>query len=128
MTDDKEQVQTEMVYKVDNQYLQHYIQYNYTYDDEGRVICKEALKWNDIRQAYERYYCLNFEYDADTVNMEYARWNEESNSYTAQEKAVYTIDGLDINYQSYLWDEQRDDWNLNISHSMKNDVMLLAEK
>ena len=63
VTDDKEQVQTEMVYKVDNQYLQHYIQYNYTYDDEGRVICKEALKWNDIRQAYERYYCLNFEYD-----------------------------------------------------------------
>ena len=54
--DDNNQVTSEMVYKADGKYLEHHLKYDYTYDEAGRVVRKEAYKWNATEQAYERYY------------------------------------------------------------------------
>lgn len=53
------QVESQIVYKVENgKFLQNHLKYNFIYDTQGRTIQKEALKWNEIEQAFERFYCL----------------------------------------------------------------------
>lgn len=57
------QVESQIVYKVENgKFLQNHLKYNFTYDAQGRTIQKEALRWNEIEQAFERFYCLNYNY------------------------------------------------------------------
>lgn len=57
------QVESQIVYKVENgKFLQNHLKYNFIYDAQGRTIQKEALKWNEIEQAFERFYCLNYNY------------------------------------------------------------------
>ena len=51
------QVESQIVYKVENgKFLQNHLKYNFIYDAQGRTIQKEALKWNEIEQAFERFY------------------------------------------------------------------------
>lgn len=65
------QVESQIVYKVENgKFLQNHLKYNFTYDAQGRTIQKEALRWNEIEQAFERFYCLNYNY-TEPVRM----WN-----------------------------------------------------
>ena len=47
--DGNDQVKSEMVYKVDGKYLEHYLKYDYTYDEAGRVVEKKAYKWDEIK-------------------------------------------------------------------------------
>lgn len=125
--DGNDQVQSEMVYKVDGKYLEHYLKYDYTYDEAGRVVEKKAYKWDEIKQAYERYYCLTYGYDADGVSLEYALWNEKEGGYTdGKQRAVYslTLDG--VNYQAYEWDGRQNGWELQAEHDVTDGASLLA--
>ena len=108
------QVESQIVYKVENgKFLQNHLKYNFIYDAQGRTIQKEALKWNEIEQAFERFYCLNYNYAYSDV----------------KEKAVYLQAGDDINYLSYKWSKKDNDWNLLVEHATaEEDVLLLAVK
>ncbi len=124
------QVKSEMVYKVeDGKYLTQHLQYNFTYDEQGRVTGKEALKWNEINNAYERYYCLNLNYEGESVNMQYALWNDESGAYTdIKSKAVYETSMDGANYQCYNWDAEAGNWDLQLEHRVGEEVRLYAGK
>ena len=125
------QVESKVVYKVeDGKFLQNHLKYNFTYDAAGRTVKKETLKWNEIDQAYERTYCLNYNYSEAGTDVEYALWDNKTASYSdVKEKAVYLQDGDNVNYLSYKWNEKENDWNLLVEHSTDNeDVLLLAIK
>lgn len=125
---DHNQVTSQYVYKADGQYLEHHLKYDYTYDEAGRVVKKEVFRWDEIDRAYERYYCLAWDYDAEGVSLEYALWNELAEAYSdAKQRAEYsfTCDGL--NYQAYDWDSRRGEWQLQAEHSVTDDALLLAE-
>ena len=65
------QVESQIVYKVENgKFLQNHLKYNFTYDAQGRTIQKEALRWNEIEQAFERFYCLNYNYTEAGTDVE----------------------------------------------------------
>ena len=65
------QVESQIVYKVENgKFLQNHLKYNFTYDAQGRTIQKEALRWNEIEQAFERFYCLNYKVTTKKRNAE----------------------------------------------------------
>lgn len=126
---DGEKVETQMVYEVeDGKFLHNHLQYNFKYDAENRLIQKEALKWNEIENAYERYYCLNYNYTEAGADVEYALWDEKANAYSdVREKAVYMQNGGNLNYLGYKWDEKQGDWNLLVEHALgTEDVKLLA--
>ena len=124
-------VESQTVYEVQNQqYLQPHLKYNYTYDEQNRLIQKEVLKWNESTQSFEKHHSLNFFY-TDDVTVEYALWNEQSNAYTdIKQKAVYRqTDSSVLRYLSYEWDEKNNDWSLTADHHMTDEsVQLLAEK
>lgn len=125
------QVESQIVYKVeDGKFLQNHLKYNFTYDAAGRTVKKETLKWNEIDRAYERTYCLNYNYSEAGTDVEYALWDDKTTSYSdVREKVVYLQDGDSVNYLSYKWNEKDNDWNLLVDHSTDNeDVLLLAIK
>ena len=125
------QVESQIVYKVENgKFLQNHLKYNFTYDAQGRTIQKEALKWNESEQAFERFYCLNYNYTEAGTDVEYALWDNKTNAYSdVKEKAVYLQAGDDINYLSYKWSKKDNDWNLLVEHATaEEDVLLLAVK
>lgn len=97
------QVESRMVYKVENgKFLQNHLKYNFTYDAQGRMIRKEALKWNEVEQAFEHFYCLNCNYTEAGTDVEYALWDNKTNAYSdVKEKAVYLKTGDGIDYLSY---------------------------
>ena len=66
-----EQVTAQQVYRVtDSRLLSRHLEYRFAYDDQGRVIRKEALKWAEASQAYERYYCMEVSYlKSDSMNV-----------------------------------------------------------
>ena len=125
------QVESQIVYKVENgKFLQNHLKYNFTYDAQGRTIQKEALRWNEIEQAFERFYCLNYNYTEAGTDVEYALWDSKTNAYSdVKEKAVYLQAGDDINYLSYKCSKKDNDWNLLVEHATaEEDVLLLAVK
>lgn len=129
-TNAQNQVTTETVYKKNGNYLEHHLKYDFAYDEQGRVIRKEAFRWNDIEEAYERYYCLTYRYDDQQgVSAEYALWDRQKGDYSAnREKAVYNLSGFGLNYQCYEWNEQQMNWELLADHQLDNGVTLLAFK
>lgn len=126
-----DRVESKMVYKVeDGKILKNHLKYNFTYDASGRTVKKETLKWNEIDQAYERYYCLNFNYSEAGTDVEYALWDNRAGSYSdVKEKALYLQDGENVNYLSYKWSKKDNDWNLLVDHATDSeDVPLFAIK
>ena len=104
-------VESQTVYEVQNQqYLQPHLKYNYTYDEQNRLIQKEVLKWT-------------ITYGTDETAVEYASWNAKTNAYSnIKEKAVYRENamGMAENYQSYAWNERQNEWNLVVEHATLN--------
>ena len=76
------------------------------------------MKWNEIEQAFERFYCLNYNYTEAGTDVEYALWDNKTHAYSdVKEKAVYLQAGDDINYLSYKWSKKDNDWNLLLEHA-----------
>lgn len=121
-------VETQMVYKVkEGKYLERHLQYNYTYDEKGRVSAKEVLKWNQDNLRFEKQYCLNFNYTGNEVDVEYAAWNSKDADYTnVKAKTVYQMNGESINYMSFNWNEKKCNWDLKVEHSHTGEGGLLA--
>ena len=123
-------VKTETVFKVENRkYLHNHLQYNYSYNAEGRISAKEVLKWSKENQRFEKQYCLNFSYDGTDINVEYVAWNSKMNAYAdVKAKTVYQINAMGANYQSYKWNKKDNSWNLTAEHSTQaEEIMLFAE-
>ena len=106
------------------------MQYNYSYNAEGRISAKEVLKWSKENQRFEKQYCLNFSYDGTDINVEYVAWNSKMNAYAdVKAKTVYQINAMGANYQSYKWNKKDNSWNLTAEHSTQaEEIMLFAEK
>ena len=112
---------TQTVYKSDNtgKYLTPHIQYKFNYDEQQRVISKEAFRWNPIEKEWEQSFRLNFTYDENSVTAEYAAWNKQTQTYNLQaEKAIYRIDSDKLmSYGHYKKKQTDNGWVLIASWS-----------
>ena len=109
-------VESQTVYEVQNQqYLQPHLKYNYTYDEQNRLIQKEVLKWNKQAQKYDKDRCLTITYGTHATEM-------AALLADIKEKAVYRENamGMAENYQSYAWNERQNEWNLVVEHATLN--------
>lgn len=102
-------------------YLSHHLKYNYTYDEQQRLVKKEALKWNFYSEKWEKSYCLNYVYDASDYSIEYALWNRSESDYAdvvAKQTYDEKIDGA-VAVASYKWDKNDKSW------VMKDNVVMM---
>ena len=80
------------IYRNEDGHLYRHLRYTYTYDNENRVISKEAAKWDSVKEVWTPYFKMNVEYSANEVTVDYARWNDRSKTYNSNvEKAGYAL-------------------------------------
>ncbi len=75
-----DRVTSKIVYINDGTLRQH-MRYNYKYNDEGKVIEKETLKWNNKKSEWSPYYRHTYSYMAEGYVIEYAAWNPKTKAY-----------------------------------------------
>lgn len=76
-----ELVTARTIFRNEDGYLFRHLRYTYSYDNENRVISKEASKWDSVKEAWIPYFKLDIEYTGDEVSLSYARWNSKDNAY-----------------------------------------------
>ena len=80
------------IYRNEDGHLYRHLRYTYTYDNENRVISKEAAKWDSVKEVWTPYFRMNVEYSANEVTVDYARWDDRSKTYNSNvEMAVYAL-------------------------------------
>ena len=107
-------VVSKVVYKKinDGKHLSHHLKYNYTYDEQERLVKKEVLKWNSIYEKWEHSHCLNYVYNMSGFSLEYALWNNKESDYTKTiAKQIYNdmMNGA-VNITLYKWNKLDNDW------------------
>ena len=95
-------------------YLKPRLKYNFTYDDSNRIVKKEALKWNEIKDDWVNSFCLKFTYNDDAVITEYSKWNVRANEYDeSTEMVVYKMNAnLFTSYNYYKRNLRDEKWTL----------------
>lgn len=84
------QVTSKIVYKVEaGGYLNEHLKYNFAYDNQNRVVRKEALRWDKAKKSYAPYYCLDCTYTEAGAEVTCSHWNRKSKSYVQVEKVTY---------------------------------------
>ena len=78
------------VYDNSTNYLVAKVKYDYTYDAQERLTCKEAYKWNADMQDWAKNYKLEYTYMNDGYTLERSEWNATKGEYEApSEKSIY---------------------------------------
>lgn len=80
----------ETVYKSDNGTLTNFMQYNYQYDAQKRMIESEALKWNGME--WKKDMCIRYAYQGKSITTTYYKWNSRKGEYTLVPDMTITID------------------------------------
>ena len=106
--------QTICVLDESGKYLKPRLKYNFTYDDNNRVVKKEALKWSEIKDDWVNSFCLTFIYNDDSMITEYSKWNVRSNKYDeSTEMVVYKMNAnLFTSYNYYKRNLRNEEWTL----------------
>ena len=80
------------IFRNEDGHLFRHLRYTYTYDNENRVVSKEASKWDSTKATWIPYFKLDVEYTDTEVELSYARWNSRSNAYDNNvQKSVYAV-------------------------------------
>ena len=87
-----ELVVAKTIFKQDGAQLYRHIRYEYSYDDQKRLTCKEASKWDGAKDEWTPYFKMTYQYGNDEITMSYARWNESHKAYDKDmKKSVYEL-------------------------------------
>ena len=94
--------------------LTPHLKYVFIYDENNRVVKKEAYRWSQSAGLWECSFHLKFSYSNQAMTIEYARWNCDKDYYdTYTERAVYTLgDETFASYSYYKKDVSDNDWEL----------------
>lgn len=107
---------TQTICKLDDsgKYLVPHLKYFFTYDDEQRVITKEAHRWNADLQSWIPSFMLAFTYGDSFTTIDYASWDKQEKSYILYtEKAVYQMeDDAIVSYAYFKRDTIGENWML----------------
>ena len=100
---DNGRVNTMYVYNRDGSYLTAKLAYNYEYDDQDRLVKKEVMRWNAVRNEWVKDHCLELTYDVEGYEVSKRNWNDKDQAYEpAIEKAVYHYEFSQVMSVNYL--------------------------
>lgn len=125
-----ELIASKTIFKKDGAQLYRHMQYTFTYDDQNRLVGKEATKWNSSKDEWVPYFKMTYQYNADEIIMNYARWNESHKAYDKNvQKSVYALndENMPTAYKAYKQDNKnKSDWTLVNHQQMNHTTNLLA--
>lgn len=81
----------QIVYKSDGNTLSNYMNYNYRYDDQKRLIESEASKWDSSRNEWVKSECIRYDYQAGNVTTTYYKWNSRKGAYELEPERTVTV-------------------------------------
>lgn len=85
------------IYKQDGNYLHNHMHYEFTYDEQNRLISKTASKWDGTVDKWIPYFQMTYRYEVNEVIMSYARWNESQETFSKDKKeTVYELNENNI--------------------------------
>ena len=85
------------IYKQDGNYLHNHMRYEFTYDEQNRLISKTASKWDGTVDKWIPYFQMTYRYEANEVIMSYARWSESQETFSKDKKeTVYELNKNNI--------------------------------
>ncbi len=71
----------ETIYKANGDLLSNYMKYNYTYDEQKRLVMSEALVWNSRDNRWQKDLCMRYAYEDGYTTTTYYRWSEGRGEY-----------------------------------------------
>jgi len=87
-----ELVASRTIFKEEGSYLRRHMQYTFSYDDQNRLISKEASKWDGAQNAWIPYFKITFQYSDNEIIVDYARWNPSQKAYNKSvQRNVYEL-------------------------------------
>lgn len=90
-------VVSRIIYKQDGNYLHNHMHYEFTYDEQNRLISKTASKWDGTVDKWIPYFQMTYRYEVNEVIMSYARWNESQETFSKDKKeTVYELNENNI--------------------------------
>ena len=110
-----ELVVAKTIFKQDGAQLYRHIRYEYSYDDQKRLTCKEASKWDGVKDEWVPYFKMTYQYGNDEITMSYARWNESHKAYDKDmKKSVYELndENMPVAYKLYNQDAPKSELTL----------------
>lgn len=80
------------IYKQDGNYLYNHLRYEFAYDEQNRLVCKTATKWDGATDKWVPYFQMTYRYEANEIIMSYARWDESRETFSKDKKqTVYEL-------------------------------------
>ena len=112
---DGELVTSKTIFKKDGSYLRHHMQYAFTYDNENRMVSKEAFKWNDVKKEWAPYFKMTYQYSDNEITINYAQWNESHKAYNKNtQTSVYELNEENIPTANKIYKQKEEinnsDW------------------
>lgn len=95
-------------------YLSHHLKYNFSYDEQERLVRKEVLKWDVLSHKWEKHHCLVYSYQPDGYAIEYVGWDDRAKDYAnVMEKHIYReVTGGALAINCYKWNRENNGWVL----------------
>ena len=121
-------VTSKVIYRMDGSLYRH-MKYDFSYDDQNRMIAKEAFKWDGSHDKWTPYFKITYLYANNEITMEYARWNESRRAYIdSVEKTVYELNeqNMPVAYMNYKWNKSESDWTMNVVNRVDDNSNLIA--
>lgn len=71
---------SKIVYEMDSS-LTPYMKYDYTYDNEARIVAIEVLKWDSGSDKWEPSYKTSYLYKVDKIGVELGYWDKKHKAF-----------------------------------------------
>lgn len=85
-------VVSETIYKMEGDGLTNYMKHLYKYDENKQRTEDEALKWNGVKETWEKDLCIRYTYTEKSVTTEYYKWNKKKKDYIIVPEMTITMD------------------------------------
>jgi len=85
-------VVSETIYKMEGDGLTNYMKHLYKYDENKQRTEDEAMKWNGIKETWEKDLCIRYTYTDTSITTEYYKWNKKKKDYIIVPEMTITMD------------------------------------
>ena len=85
-------VVSETIYKMEGDGLTNYMKHLYKYDENKQRTEDETLKWNGVKETWEKDLCIRYTYTEKSVTTEYYKWNKKKKDYIIVPEMTITMD------------------------------------
>lgn len=85
-------VVSETIYKMEGDGLTNYMKHLYKYDENKQRTEDETMKWNGVKETWEKDLCIRYIHTEKNITTEYYKWNKKKKDYIIVPEMTITMD------------------------------------